>query len=544
MVSTSHIVGALLAVIAAVLAFWQVRELRARKKIRNLENTLDKTSHELRAANSANEEFLSNISHDLRNPMGGILGLSKALDETPLTPAQQKLTESIRSCTGLLSTLIDDLLDLSKLRAGQIELAPTRFHLGTCIEDVVTISSGSDAARAAISTDVGEGLPRFVFADRARLQQILLIFLSNAHKFGAGKPVELSVDSRPEGRVRFSVQDQGCGLSPAETALVFQRFATLQSDRTLRGKGLGLATSRVLAERMGGCTGVESTVGAGSCFWVELPLLAPLTIDPSSGADSPPQYASALVVEDIDYSAAASEAILRSLGFRTESVSDGPSALSRLETSKYDLVLLDWNIPGLVGTKVAARFRARERSDHPTIIIATTAYSADRNRDACLAAGMNAFIAKPLTPEKISRELRRLGLTIRLREKPPIRETSPGVRGSDLDLQILQFLSDGTAEGLNVQIARYQSSFEADITSAHLISRGDDGGKIALIAHRLISHAAAIKCAPIVELAEKLQRHAHVLSPPERKQLLCAIEREFAVLKGKLGAIPISTRPD
>jgi CheY-like chemotaxis protein len=197
---------------------------------------------------------------------------------------------------------------------------------------------------------------------------------------------------------------------------LFTKFTRLDRARAqnIRGTGLGLAVCRLLATKMGGHVGVESEVGQGSCFWAELPLPDAATPAPESQPVTAKGPAlRALIVEDLAYNATAMQAVLRRLGVPAEVASDGPTALEMLQTGRYDLAFMDWNLPGMVGTEVVARYRALEPPDRRTIIIATTAYSTALDREACLQAGMDAFIAKPFTPEKISAALRDLRGSLR-----------------------------------------------------------------------------------------------------------------------------------
>jgi len=533
----------------------QWRSAYLRRRNAQLEQLVRRKTEQLEKANAAKSEFLANMSHEIRNPIGGILGLSLALEETALDDRQRKVASSIQSCAKLLSTLVDDVLDFSKIEAGKIDLRPTPFALSDALEQCAAIvAEEARAAGSPIRIELAPDLPLRVVGDLPRVQQIVLNYLTNAVKFGPGQPIVVGASRASGHRIRFFVRDRGPGLSPAETASLFTKFTRLPQAHAanIRGSGLGLAVCRLLAEKMGGEVGVDSTPGAGSCFWAEVPLPAASGNDidrthrDTTSAATP---LCALIVEDIDYNALAMQAVLRRIGIESEVASDGLLALEKLRAHDYDVVFMDWNLPGLIGTEVVSRYRAEEPPDRRTIIIATTAYSADLNREACLAAGMDAFIAKPFTPEKIAAalaELRgsfRAAASVETRPRPEPAAPPDAATPPDVDLQILRFLADDSAGGLPAQIARYLESFESDLhTLRDLLPHGD---AVALhrAAHRCVSHASMIKHEPLARLAHELQSRASALSPDQRAELFSALQREFAALKEKLAPANSSSAP-
>ena len=532
----------------------QWRSAYLRRRNAQLENLVRRKTEQLEKANAAKSEFLANMSHEIRNPISGILGLSLALEETALDERQRKVASSIQSCAKLLSTLVDDVLDFSKIEAGKIDLRPAPFALSDALEQCAAIVT--EEARTAGSTlriELAADLSPRVVGDMPRVQQIVLNYLTNALKFGPGQPIVIGATRASGDRIRLFVRDRGPGMSPAETASLFTKFTRLPQAHAanIRGSGLGLAVCRLLAEKMGGEVGVDSTAGAGSCFWAEIPLpsASPNHLDRPRSPASATTPLRALIVEDIDYNAVAMQAVLRRIGIESEVASDGLLALEKLRASDYDVVFMDWNLPGMIGTEVVSRYRAEEPADRHTIIIATTAYSADFNRDACLAAGMDAFIAKPFTPEKIAAALADLRGSFRaaasVEIRPPAKAISPSADTSppEVDLQILQFLADDSAGGLPAQIARYLASFESDLNALRALLPHDDPAAFHRAAHRCVSHASMIKHELLARLAHDLQSRAPSLSPAQRIELFSALEREFAALKEKLAPANSSSAP-
>jgi CheY-like chemotaxis protein/HPt (histidine-containing phosphotransfer) domain-containing protein len=269
--------------------------------------------------------------------------------------------------------------------------------------------------------------------------------------------------------------------------------------------------------------------------------------EPVNGADQKPAGTTtlrALIVEDIDYNVVAMQAVLRKLDIQSDVVNDGYAALARLQNSYYDVAFLDWNLPGLIGTEVASRYRAVEPSTRRTIIIATTAHSSDFNREACLQAGMDAFISKPITPGKIAAALRDLGGSLRTAGSIEVRSQNitlepPG----EIDLEMLSFLGNETLEGLAGQIDRFLASFESDRINARKIVASGDPEEIHRIAHRLLSHCSVVKYERLSKLAAELQRRSADASQEQLDQLFASFEAEFLSLRYKLESIRASTGP-
>jgi signal transduction histidine kinase/DNA-binding response OmpR family regulator/ligand-binding sensor domain-containing protein len=531
---------------AGFLGAFQWRVAFLRRQNARLEALVKKKTEQLEKANEAKSEFLANMSHEIRNPISGILGLSLAFEETVLDQKQRYLADSINSCATLLATLVDDVLDFSKIEAGKIELRSAPFILRVLLEQCVSMmTENARAAGATITISVDPKLPEQLVGDSARVQQIVLNYLTNSLKFGAGKPIVVGASPGFHDRVRFYVRDQGAGMSEAEVATLFTKFTRLESARTgnIRGTGLGLAVCRLIAGKMGGRVGVDSKPGEGSCFWAEIPFVAagapPKPADSVASSKTPLR---ALIVEDIDYNVVAMQAVLRKLDIQSDVVNDGIAALARLQSSFYDVAFLDWNLPGLIGTEVASRYRAVEPSNRRTIIIATTAHSGAFNKEACLHAGMDAFISKPITPAKIAAALKDLGGAHRTAASIEVRSQNitfepPG----EIDMEMLSFLGNETLEGLSSQIDRFLSSFETDRVNARRIVDGGEREEIYRIAHRLLSHCSVVKYERLTKLASELQKKSVDASPEKLQQIFAEFEKEFASFRYKLESIRAST---
>jgi signal transduction histidine kinase/ActR/RegA family two-component response regulator len=528
--------------VSAVLGLVQWRAHRLRRHNERLEELVRRKTAQLERANAAKTEFVANISHEIRNPISGILGLSLALDETALTPKQGGLNASVRSCAELLATLVEDVLDFAQIEAGRFELRPVEFEIRPMLEQCVAMLA-EEARKVGVTVriELADSPGGRVTGDRARVQQIILNYLSNALKFGAGGEVILGGVPGPGDDFRFYVRDRGPGIAAGETAGLFEKFSRLPSarDRGIRGTGLGLAVCRVLAEKMGGRVGVDSTVGEGSCFWAVLPLPRPGAVPANAEAVPafrPPQRV--LVVEDLAYNAEAIQAMLRRIGLESEVAADGPGALQKLLTGVFDVAFMDWNLPGLNGDEVARRYRAAEPAGRHTLLIATTANSSAENRAACLAAGMDAFVAKPLSPGKIARTIRELqgALPAEPALEVPANGTVPTAPDDGgLDLALLQFLAEDATGGLGAQIDRFLAICdEACQEARRAIGTGGDVPALQRAGHHLMAQGRMINAAELTRIGRQFEEHAAEARAGELTGLLAAYADELAAVRSKL----------
>ncbi|HEY1794154.1 MAG TPA: ATP-binding protein [Opitutaceae bacterium] len=525
---------------------WRLAFLRRQNA--RLETLVKKKTEQLEKANEAKSEFLANMSHEIRNPISGILGLSMAFEETVLDKKQRYLADSINSCATLLATLVDDVLDFSKIEAGKIELKSAPFTPRVLLEQCVAMMAGNaKAAGMAITVTVDPKIPEQLVGDSARVQQIVLNYLTNAIKFGAGRPVVVGAQAAFDGRVRYYVRDRGPGMTDAEASSLFTKFTRLEGARAanIRGTGLGLAVCRLLSGKMGGRAGVESKLGEGSTFWAEIPFVsAAKEASRAAPVAIPKTPLRALIVEDIDYNVVAMQAILRRLDIQSDVVNDGVAALEKLKGAFYDVAFLDWNLPGMIGTEVASAYRAVEPSTRRTIIIATTAHSSDLNREACLQAGMDAFISKPITPAKIAAALKDLTGPMRTAASIEVRSQNITLEApGEIDLEMLSFLGNETLEGLSGQIDRFLGSFDTDKANARRIVASGQREEIHRIAHRLLSHCSVVKYQALSKIASELQRCSVDATQERMEALLGDFDREFESFRCKLESIRASTAP-
>jgi signal transduction histidine kinase/CheY-like chemotaxis protein/ligand-binding sensor domain-containing protein len=415
---------ALLALAGRVFYGWRVRVLhqrqhalqaavqRGRQEIEGQKAEIERLLAKSEQANRAKSDFLANVSHELRTPLTGVIGMADLVLQSELEPMQSENLGVLRqSASGLLG-ILNDILDLSKVDVGRMELMLETFDPRQCVEEAVqTLAAPAQGKGIGLSSDwVGE-VPERVLGDPLRLRQILLNLLGNAVKFTDTGAVTLLASCRrlepPDERggieLQFSVSDTGMGIPASQQAQIFEAFRQADNSLTRRygGTGLGLAICKQLAELMDGRLWVESEIGRGSVFHVTLKMRqaplkpAPLTAPAPAVAASGPRRI--LLVEDNAVNRRVIVGLLEKHGHTIESAENGLEALGALAKSNYDLVLMDVQMPVMDGLEATRRIRAMEsRGAHRMPVVGLTALAMKGDREICLGAGMDECIHKPI----------------------------------------------------------------------------------------------------------------------------------------------------
>jgi signal transduction histidine kinase/ActR/RegA family two-component response regulator len=361
-------------------------------------------------------DFLAMMSHEMRTPLNGIIGMTGLLESKNLEERERECIEVIRRSGETLLAIIDDVLDFSKIEAGRLALECADFNPVRATLDAIQIVERSAAAKSlTLSTHLDPALPALVSGDVMRLRQVLLNLLSNAIKFTAEGEivvrVELRSASSTDCELYFSVKDNGIGINQEQQSRLFQPFSQAETStaRMFGGTGLGLAISKRLVDLMGGTIGVESRPNEGSRFWFTIAVRASVAAPPRPMAPVPAAPAATgfrlLLVEDNPINQKVACLMLHKLGYQVDLASNGLEALGAVASARYDLILMDCVMPEMDGFEATRRLRAGAGHAAEVPILAMTANAFADDRKACLAAGMNDFLSKPVRQSELAAKL-------------------------------------------------------------------------------------------------------------------------------------------
>lgn len=527
------------------LGIWltmRVREQRMRRQKEALEALVRSRTAELIKANAAKDEFLASVSHEIRNPMNGVIGIAESLQSASLDPENRRKLALLRECAEHLSSLLEDLLDFSKAQLGAAETETRPFDLHELMDSIVAMTT-AESARTGIPVEVAisPGVLRQLHGDARRLRQILLNFVVNGLKYSGRGKVELTAWRQPGGtdervEVVFAVSDDGPGISPEEQSRLFGRFERGAAARRERvpGAGLGLALCKSYAEQMGGRVWLESEPGRGSCFYFCAPF-RPGTeaLATVAAPDATAQLASAraLVIDDHDYNRIVLADLLAKLGCPTVAAADGPQALALARQESFTLVFLDYDLPGMSGPEIARRLRAMPTATARARILATTAFSTPEKHHECLEAGMDAILTKPITLERLKQALNPAS--------PPSELPPPADPFANLRLLATK---KGTPYAL--EAARYLSELDEELAHLRTAIQHCSASDASHHAHSLCGRLSFVHARDVEQLARQIERAVIHAEWQTAGRLLARMDESAAVLRFRVTASVPAAPPE
>ena len=498
------------------------------------------------------------MSHELRTPMNAILGMIDVALPKAINPTVQDCLQTARESADLLLTLLNDLLDSAKLESGKFELESGPCSLRRTLDQITRVLSVQASEHGlSFCCRMPEETPDVVVGDRMRLQQILLNLAGNAIKFTERGEVEISLHAlsqNGEAHLEFAVRDTGIGISPSALERLFNPFtqADASTSRRYGGTGLGLSICKNLVEMMGGRIWVESQVGQGSTFYftVRLPLAKELPADMESPVVAPTAVSNLriLLVEDNPANQKLATYILEDRGHTLEIADNGQEAIRLSEQNRYNVILMDVQMPGMNGLEATAAIRAGEAGGSRVPIIAMTAHAMKGDRDRCLAAGMDGYLSKPIDPremialvESVAAEATDAGAAS-ITPCPAELASPPAAVVFDPELALKKCLNK--RDLLQEMIAYFFTDADSLLPQMRAALRRDNLEEVGRLAHRLKGTLVHLGAEPATQAAARVEQFMlYAGEQAEAEEAVKALEHQCEVLKAALAEHQATTSP-
>jgi PAS domain S-box-containing protein len=501
------------------------------------------------AANQAKSDFLANMSHEIRTPMNGIIGMTDLALDAHSESERKEYMEIVRRSADSLLGIINDILDFSKIEAGKLVVEQVGFDLARTVNECLhPLLVRAKEKQLAFCCDIDENVPPYVAGDPTRLRQVLVNLAGNAIKFTDSGEISIRIEvvgvEDDRTHLRFSVKDSGIGIPQDKLGTIFESFSQADTSTTRKygGSGLGLTITQRLVGLMGGSLTVESCLGSGSTFQFTLPLMradGPSMVSPESKPVLSMSPMRILLVEDHPINQKLAIHLLEKWGHQVTLAENGQEALSRLcAGERFAVVLMDMQMPVMGGIEATQRIRAmeKERNSAPHKIVAMTANAMQGDRDACLAAGMDDYLSKPITQSELTEKLSRHGPSSTggcgdfVNQSAEAISTIPAfdyrTAISAMDAEIIDILRPAFLEHYAAECADLQNALDAL-----------DADEVVRRAHGLKGTLAAFGAEPAERRAAEIESLAKandlVSVGPLVNHLLEAIEQLTAILRAQ-----------
>lgn len=506
----------------------ELRLLEAYEELEQQKIISDRHAEEARKANKAKTEFLANMSHEIRTPLNGISGLIHLINGTELNDRQQRYTQAMLTSANTLMHIVNDVLDISKIEAGCMEVVITEFSPLQIIHNVTKTFEGSATKKGiAFDLQIADGFPSLISGDATKFNQIVFNLVGNAVKFTSDGKITIEGTYELDGSnpvLRVAVIDEGTGIPEELQESIFQKFNQGNSSTAHKpgGSGLGLTIVKKVVELLGGEINVSSQVGSGSTFTFNLPFA-----EPSSGTESGAETihesqkqdlngVKVLLVEDNEINLLVAEEILKKLGAQVAIAKNGKEAIASLEQQEYDIVLLDLQMPVMDGNSALEHIRnrmAKPTSEIPVIILSANVMDCQIERSKSL--GADDFVGKPFDPQVLFEKISRL-LSKRSNNSDQSGTATPQ-EASDLRQQILSQTKNEELTQKILEVLRHQ--LPQTIAELKTALESEDWQEVERHIHHTLPTIKLIGETRLVERAESLQRKLHASDVMEKSTL-------------------------